>query len=62
MDSGWQEWKVDLVAYYELRNKNTSICFSFQASVRIVKASSPLFEIQEIEPIEILAEPRNVLK
>ena len=62
MDSGWQEWMVDLVHYYELRNENTSIYFSFQSSVRVFKASSLLFEIQETEPMQLFVEPRNVLK
>ena len=62
MDSVWQEWKVDLVNYYELRNKSTSIYFLMQASVRVVKASSLLFQIQETEPMQLFVEPRNVLK
>ena len=61
MGSGWQEWEVDLMNYYEMRNKNTSIYFSFQASVRVVKTKSSLFEIQEIESIQLCVEPRNVL-
>jgi hypothetical protein len=62
MGSGWKEWKLDLVNYYELRNKNTSIYYSFQASLNVVKASSSLFEIQETEPIQLFAEPQNELK